>query len=56
VHDPGRGAPLVRVSFRNPYKYGTKKEYFVACEGLHSGQFIYCGIKGTAISCCYKVS
>ena len=37
LHDPGRGAPLVRISFRNPYKYGTRKEYFVACEGLYSG-------------------
>ncbi len=37
VHDPGRGAPLDRVTFRNPYKYGVRKEYFVACEGLYSG-------------------
>lgn len=22
IHDPGRGAPLARVVFRNPYKYG----------------------------------
>jgi ribosomal protein L2 len=21
IHDPGRGAPLVRVAFRHPYKY-----------------------------------
>ncbi len=21
VHDPGRGAPLARVDFRDPYKY-----------------------------------
>ena len=37
IHDPGRGAPLARVTFRNPYKYGTRKEYFIACEGLYSG-------------------
>jgi large subunit ribosomal protein L8e len=47
LHDPGRGAPLARVKFRNPYKYGSTKEYFIACEGLYTGQFIYCGRKGT---------
>ena len=47
VHDPGRGAPLAKVEFRNPYKYKTDKELFVAAEGLYSGQFIYCGSKAT---------
>ena len=45
-HDPGRGAPMVKVQFRNPYKYKHDKETFVAAEGLYSGQFIYCGKKG----------
>jgi len=45
IHDPGRGAPLARVTFRNPYKYGQKKELFIAPEGLYSGQFVYCGKK-----------
>jgi len=43
IHDPGRGAPLARVAFRHPYKYGTVKENFIAVEGLYSGQFVYCG-------------
>jgi len=43
VHDPGRGAPLARVAFRNPYKYKMNKQNFIAVEGLYSGQFIYCG-------------
>ncbi len=42
-HDPGRGAPLAEVSFRDPYKYSTRKEYFLAAEGTYTGQYIYCG-------------
>lgn len=47
IHDPGRGAPLAKVQFKNPYKYGLDKELFVAAEGMHTGQFVYCGKKGT---------
>jgi len=47
IHDPGRGAPLARVVFRDPYKYRLKKELFIAPEGVHTGQFIYCGKKAT---------
>lgn len=46
IHDPGRGAPLACVQFRDPYKYRVKKELMIAAEGLHTGQFIYCGKKG----------
>jgi len=45
IHDPGRGAPLARVVFRNPYKFKRVKELFIAAEGMYSGQFIYCGKK-----------
>jgi len=45
VHDSGRGAPLARIEFRNPYKYKVDKELMVAAEGLYTGQFIYCGAK-----------
>ena len=45
IHDPGRGAPLARVVFRDPYKYKLNKELFVAAEGMYTGQFIYCGKK-----------
>jgi large subunit ribosomal protein L8e len=45
IHDPGRGAPLVRVHFRDPYKFKVNKELFIATEGTYSGQFIYCGKK-----------
>ena len=45
VHDPGRGAPLAKVVFRDPHKYKLRTEYFVASEGMHTGQHIFCGRK-----------
>ncbi|XP_039251168.2 large ribosomal subunit protein uL2-like [Styela clava] len=45
VHDPGRGAPLVKVQFQDPYKYKRRLETFVAVEGNYTGQAIYCGKK-----------
>mmetsp|Transcript_58064 Transcript_58064/g.135258 ORF Transcript_58064/g.135258 Transcript_58064/m.135258 type:complete len:255 (-) Transcript_58064:70-834(-) len=45
MHEPGRGAPLAKVVFHDPYKYRLKKELWVAVEGLHTGQFVYCGTK-----------
>ena len=43
VHDPGRGAPLAKVVFRDPYRYMLRTETFIAAEGMHTGQFVYCG-------------
>eukprot|EP00002_Diphylleia_rotans_P040563 TRINITY_DN964_c0_g1_i1.p2 TRINITY_DN964_c0_g1~~TRINITY_DN964_c0_g1_i1.p2 ORF type:complete len:258 (+),score=44.05 TRINITY_DN964_c0_g1_i1:90-863(+) len=45
IHDPGRGAPLARVHFRNPYRYKVDKETLVAVEGMYTGQFVYHGKK-----------
>lgn len=45
IHDPGRGAPLAKVVFRDPYRYKLRTEYFVAAEGMHTGQHIFCGRK-----------
>jgi len=45
VHDPGRGAPLCEVLFRDPYRYRQRKQLWVAVEGAHTGQFVYCGAK-----------
>ncbi len=45
MHDPGRGAPLAKIHFRNPYKYKTDKELMVCPEGVYSGQFVYHGAK-----------
>jgi len=49
IHDPGRGAPLVRVDFRDPYKYRKVKETFVATEGMYTGQSVYCGKKAELV-------
>lgn len=49
IHDPGRGAPLAVVHFRDPYKYKTRKELFIAPEGVYTGQFLYCGKKGNLL-------
>ena len=43
VHDPGRGAPLAKVVFRDPYRYKLHTETFIANEGMYTGQFIYAG-------------
>jgi len=45
VHDPGRGAPLAKVQFMNPYHPKRDNELFLAVEGMYTGQFIYCGKK-----------
>merc|ERR1719199_779362 len=45
VHDAGRGAPLAKVHFKDPYRYKVQKMTFVAAEGVSTGQFIYCGKK-----------
>ncbi|KAG6738128.1 hypothetical protein POTOM_059687 [Populus tomentosa] len=45
VCDPGRGAPLARVTFRHPLRYKLQKELFVAAEGMYSGQYVYRGKK-----------
>lgn len=45
IHDPGRGAPLAKVEFRDMYRYRRQTETFVAVEGMHTGQYVYCGKK-----------
>ncbi|XP_064615153.1 large ribosomal subunit protein uL2-like [Liolophura sinensis] len=47
IHDSGRGAPLAKVMFRDPYRYRQRVETFIAAEGMYTGQFIYCGKKAT---------
>lgn len=43
IHDPGRGAPLARVAFRDPYRYRIRKQLMPAIEGTYTGQFVYAG-------------
>lgn len=49
IHEPGRGAPLAKVQFQNPYRFKRDSELIVAVEGMYSGQFIYCGKKGALL-------
>ena len=43
IHDPGRGAPLAKVVFRDPYKFKLTTETFIANEGMYTGQFVFAG-------------
>mmetsp|Transcript_19409 Transcript_19409/g.65979 ORF Transcript_19409/g.65979 Transcript_19409/m.65979 type:complete len:263 (+) Transcript_19409:98-886(+) len=45
IHDSGRGAPLAKITFRDPRKYKHEKTLMCAAEGMYSGQFIYAGKK-----------
>jgi len=45
LHDPGRGAPLAKVVFRDMYHYRLRTQTFIATEGMHTGQYIYAGKK-----------
>merc|ERR1712176_1733753 len=47
VHDPGRGAPLAKVCFRDQYKFKQHTEFFIAVEGMYTGMFVYCGSKAS---------
>mmetsp|Transcript_17440 Transcript_17440/g.18182 ORF Transcript_17440/g.18182 Transcript_17440/m.18182 type:complete len:256 (+) Transcript_17440:31-798(+) len=50
LHDKGRGAPICRVQFRDPYRFKKITTTLIAPEGLYSGQFVYAGKKaGIAI-------
>ena len=44
-HDPGRGAPLAEVEFRNLHQYKKDKQLFIATGGMYTGQAVYCGDK-----------
>ena len=37
IHDPGRGAPLAKVEFNDPYKYKKVTKLFIAPEGSYTG-------------------
>jgi large subunit ribosomal protein L8e len=49
IHDPGRGAPLAKVTFRHPLRYKHQQELFVCAEGTYTGQFIYAGQKAQLV-------
>jgi large subunit ribosomal protein L8e len=43
IHDPGRGAPLALVQFRDPYRFKLTTSTMIAVEGQYTGQFVYAG-------------
>jgi len=45
IHDPGRAAPVAKITFRHPVHYGKQKELMIAAEGTFSGQYLYAGKK-----------
>jgi len=45
IHDPGRGAPMAKIQYRDPYRYKTVNTLVVATEGQYTGQFVYNGKK-----------
>ena len=49
LHEPGRGAPLIKVQFQNAYRYKRDNELMVAVEGLSDSSFIYCGVKAQLV-------
>ncbi len=46
VHDKGRGAPVAKIQFKDPYRFKKVNILLPAPEGLYSGQFVYAGKKG----------
>uniref|UniRef100_A0A7N6BRJ6 Large ribosomal subunit protein uL2 n=1 Tax=Anabas testudineus TaxID=64144 RepID=A0A7N6BRJ6_ANATE len=56
IHDPGRGAPLAKVAFRDPYRFKKRTELFIAkvdltTENLNIGNVLPVGTmpEGTII-------
>mmetsp|Transcript_1946 Transcript_1946/g.3905 ORF Transcript_1946/g.3905 Transcript_1946/m.3905 type:complete len:258 (+) Transcript_1946:42-815(+) len=49
IHDPGRGAPLAKIQFNNPYEYKKDNELIIATEGMYTGQFVYAGKKAALV-------
>jgi large subunit ribosomal protein L8e len=40
---------MAKVQFRNPYKYKMDNELWVAAEGMHTGQFVMCGVRAKLV-------
>jgi len=45
MHDPGRGAPVALIRFKNPIKYCKQEITMAAPEGMYTGQYVRCGRK-----------
>merc|ERR1711935_461672 len=49
IHDSGRGAPLAKVQYNDPYRYKKVTHTVVAVEGTYTGQFVYSGKKAQLV-------
>ena len=49
IHDSGRGAPIAELVFHDPYRFKLTKVLVPAVEGVHTGQFVYCGAKAQLV-------
>mmetsp|Transcript_23075 Transcript_23075/g.51907 ORF Transcript_23075/g.51907 Transcript_23075/m.51907 type:complete len:240 (+) Transcript_23075:1144-1863(+) len=45
IHDPGRGCPVAKIQFSNPYNNKKSTYNYLAVEGMFTGQNIFCGKK-----------
>jgi large subunit ribosomal protein L8e len=45
IHDKGRGAPMAKVQFKDPYHFKKTTSNICAPEGMHTGQFVFAGAK-----------
>jgi len=45
IHDKGRGAPMAKVQFKDPYNFKKVNTNICAPEGMYSGQFVFAGAK-----------
>lgn len=63
IHDPGRGAPLARVVFKNPYKYDLRVHFFdsdlvrlrSALAGAHLRLSVWSAVSQSTHSSCFQV-
>jgi large subunit ribosomal protein L8e len=46
MHDPGRGAPVAKIQFKDAYRFQRVNSLVAAPEGLYTGQFVFAGKKG----------
>ena len=49
MHESGRGAPIAKVQFQDPYKFRRVTELICCPEGVYTGQFLYAGKKAKLV-------
>lgn len=56
MHDPGRGAPVAKIQFKDAYRFRRVNTLVCAAEGMYTGQFVFAGKKGELlVPCCPPV-